>query len=838
MPSDLEVKEPTRRNWLSYSGLAILTGLNAFNDNFTKFTLIPLAGWLAIGVGASSSGFTIAQLLALLMVLPYILFAPTSGWIADRFPKNIVVRWAAWLQLVVIAMMVLAIHQKSLTIAIIGFFFLAIQSTVLGPAKVGILKEILGSKRLSLGSGILEGVTILTILAGQIAAGLIFDHRLADSKNGWEAAFSPVVLLLIGSFVAVALSRLIERTPSHDAGPLNLKVAFRHVHDFNSVWTNRPLRLSALGVAFFWGFASFINLAVYEVASQLHGGKEGTGTALSIMMAAASVGIASGSIFAGILSRKGTELGLVPVGGTILTAGTLILGLAPLGSVAFLTGLFVAGGGAAIFLVPLKAHLLDLSPNHERGKILSVSGLMNNIAGLTAIIMQLTFNLLGMSISLQMLALMLGSIWATWFVMKILPRNFWKFIGIRIIRSLYRIRVQNIENIPAEGGVILCPNHLTFVDALVMTSACPREVRFLIAEKCYRRKWVGKFARTFNAVPVSSERAKEAIRLAADEAKAGNVVCLFPEGQLSRSGTFNELKRGFEMIARKADCPVVPAYMHGLWGTFTSFAGGRYLHKLPRRLGSGLTVGFGEPIPPKEASSKAVAAAWHRLASQAIHTETIKHSRLSTHSHLLGETPMGFDEEREVLEKMSQEEYAPLAYQARELLAISTFHRGDKVLIEWETGEAISRVLAYMLPSIAGVKVALVPRGASESDILEVVKNRNIDRLVLQRNELSDEFIARLHADEKPVHVINDWEGQESLLATEGVYPSLLHDGVVYSWSLPHPDEDSPMAQFQPGWMTGSAGKILNGAKPPAGWDLNKENFLIAKTTEQTKPSE
>jgi len=490
MQSELDSKEPTRKNWFSFGAVTAMTGLNAFNDNFARFMLLPLGGWLV----AQGVGFHIEHLLGVLMVLPFVLFAPSSGWLADRFPKNVVMHWAAWFQFVALGLMALALWQRSLLMAVIVFFFLATQSALFSPAKTGILKELLGGKRLSLGSGVADGVTILSVLAGQVLAGLIFDQGLAESQDGWSSAFLPMLVLFFGCISAVVLARMIERTPKNDVGSLNATVAFRHVRDFRGVWGNRPLRLSAMGVAFFWGFATFVLLVVFQVAQQLHGGGEGTGTANSLMMATASIGIALGSIFAGFLSRKGTELGLVPIGGFVMSAGSLVLCFAPLGGALFGLGLFVAGAGAATFLVPLKAHLLDLSPSDERGKVLSVSALMNNLAGLIAIILQFVFKSVQLPVGWQMAIFAVFAGFATWYVMKLLPRNFWKFIGIRLIRSLYRIQIKNADRMPKEGGVILCPNHVSFVDALVISAASPREVRFLIAEKCYRRKWVGTLA--------------------------------------------------------------------------------------------------------------------------------------------------------------------------------------------------------------------------------------------------------------------------------------------------------------------------------------------------------
>ena len=822
MSTDLDINEPSRRNWLSYSAMTAMAGLNAFNDNFARFMLLPLGGWLV----AQGEGFNIEHLLGILMVLPYILFAPSSGWLADRFPKNVVVRWAAWMQLLALGFMSFSLWERSLPLAVFAFFILALQSALLSPAKTGILKELLGYKKLAFGSGVAEGVTILCVIIGQIVAGVLFDQRLSETNEGWSAALLPMLVIFGGCLFAIVLSRMIEKTSPNDVGPLTAKVAFRHVRDFKVVWSELPLKLSALGVAFFWGFATFVLLAVYQVASELHDGGAGTGTANSLMMATASVGIALGSIGAGFLSRRGTELGLVPVGGVVMTVGTIMLALAPTGFV-FSLGLFVAGGGAAIFLIPLKAHLIDLSPCDERGKVLSVSNLMNNLAGAIAIVLQFVFKVIGLPMGFQMAVFAIFAALATRYVMKLLPRNFWFFVGVTLIRAFYRIRIRNADHMPKTGGVILCPNHMTFVDSLVMSAASPRPVRLLIAEKCYRQKFVGRFAKMFNAVPVSPERAKEAIRIAAEEAAAGNVVCIFPEGQLSRSGAVCEVKRGFEMIARKGDVPVVAAYMHGLWGTFTSFSGGRYFKKWPRRFGSGLTVSFSEPLAPREATAAAVDQAWRQMAKDSLESEKVDQRRFADPGRFLTEEPASWWEEVHELGKMSCEDFAPLVKQTRELNTVAFWQRGERILLEWQPGDNVSRVLGLLLPRIAGVKVALVEAGMSEERLLRIAREERINRVVLQRTKVSSELLASLRKERRMLQLLGEWAGDEEALSQEGVYSSLVHKGEILTFSIPHPDEDDALlSTFQSGWKERSVGRLLPSVSVPEGWTVDKEHFL------------
>jgi acyl-[acyl-carrier-protein]-phospholipid O-acyltransferase/long-chain-fatty-acid--[acyl-carrier-protein] ligase len=169
------------------------------------------------------------------------------------------------------------------------------------------------------------------------------------------------------------------------------------------------------------------------------------------------------------------------------------------------------------------------------------------------------------------------------------------------VRIIYRVRSHGVETLP-EGGFLLLPNHITWIDAIVLQIACPRPVRFMVFEPIYKQPALNWIFRIFNAIPISPKHAKDAIRKAAERIKAGDVVCIFPEGELTRSGTLLKLQRGFELIAREAGAPVVPVWMDQLWGSVFSFHGGKYFKKLPKRVPYPVTVAFGEPVPAEKAT--------------------------------------------------------------------------------------------------------------------------------------------------------------------------------------------------------------------------------------------
>jgi acyl-[acyl-carrier-protein]-phospholipid O-acyltransferase / long-chain-fatty-acid--[acyl-carrier-protein] ligase len=187
------------------------------------------------------------------------------------------------------------------------------------------------------------------------------------------------------------------------------------------------------------------------------------------------------------------------------------------------------------------------------------------------------------------------------FIMPILTsqsfrQKVFRLFGNLVAGLFYRVRTFGLENLP-ESGFLLVPNHMTYVDAVVLQLACPRPIRFVVHESIYQIKWLTPIFKLVEAIPISNVRAKEALRHSVDRIKKGEIVCIFPEGELSRTGTLLKLRKGFELIARLAECSVVPVWLDGLWGSIFSFEGGKYFLKIPKRIPQVATIAFGIPIP-------------------------------------------------------------------------------------------------------------------------------------------------------------------------------------------------------------------------------------------------
>src|SRR5438094_729155 len=169
------------------------------------------------------------------------------------------------------------------------------------------------------------------------------------------------------------------------------------------------------------------------------------------------------------------------------------------------------------------------------------------------------------------------------------------FFGRPLVNIFYRVNALGLEHLP-EGGFLLLPNHITWVDALILQLGCPRPIRYIIDQEFYHKPTLKPFLRTVGCIPIDSRKARSAIRGATEQIAAGEIVCLFPEGQLTRSGTLLRLRRGYELIAQHANAKVVPVWLDRLWGSIFSFQGGKFFTKLPKEFPYPVTVAFGKPI--------------------------------------------------------------------------------------------------------------------------------------------------------------------------------------------------------------------------------------------------
>ncbi len=200
-------------------------------------------------------------------------------------------------------------------------------------------------------------------------------------------------------------------------------------------------------------------------------------------------------------------------------------------------------------------------------------------------------------------------------------------IGL-LARLLYRVRAIGASHVPRVGGAVVIANHLSYVDVMALQLACPRPLRFV----AYRgpgtgglQEWIFERA---GVILVSPDPSAQWLKSAVKALAQGELVCVFPEGGISRTGQLMAIRKGFELMARRAMVPVIPAAIDGLWGSVFSFAGNRYLWKAPRLLPTPVCVVFGRPIPPEQADAVTARKALMELGMDAFNERPVLRGHL------------------------------------------------------------------------------------------------------------------------------------------------------------------------------------------------------------------
>jgi 1-acyl-sn-glycerol-3-phosphate acyltransferase len=326
-----------------------------------------------------------------------------------------------------------------------------------------------------------------------------------------------------------------------------------------------------------------------------------------------------------LVSTNRIELGLIPLGGLGMAMGCVLVAnpWIDLGSWVFNGLMFWVGISSAVFLVPLNAYLQDLVEPSKRGRQLAASGLLDSLGMFFGIIVQYvllkTLGLTGAAgVRLQFVIFGVLCLVTAIYVVRIIPQNFLRFVCLALIKLIYRVRVEHSERIPKTGGALLISNHVSYIDAFIVSAACERKVRFIASDQFHKMRFIGPFLTLFDVVPVSPTRAKDAIVSVAEAVAAGDLVCIFPEGQITRTGGMNEIRKGFELIARRGQVPVLPVFLDDLWGSVLSFERGRFLKKWPKRYAYQVSVSFGDPEPPDRATADWARGQFRELGAEAM----------------------------------------------------------------------------------------------------------------------------------------------------------------------------------------------------------------------------
>lgn len=611
----------TQRRFWPFFWVSFLTG---FNDNVFKqglITYVTVAGLKILGmdIGLLGAASTV------IIIFPFVVFSATAGQVSDRYSKSTVVWWVKLAEVVIMGIGVYGLLTNNMNLLLGVLFLTGLQSTFFGPAKYSFLPEVLEDEELVGGNALIELGTFLSILLGTIVGGgIVAVYGIKDAPKA--IAVSIIIISVIGFVISMFIQR---NTPTAPDLKINLQPFTPTMELFRLSRINETVFLSILGISWFW-FVGTALLAELPPYAKLIFGTNAVG--LTYMTGLFCVGIGIGSLMCERASRDTLEVGLVPFGSLGMSFFLLylfIIGVpnyrgdaASLSLWSFLStasgiqisicllGIAMSGG---FFTVPLYTLLQTFSPDDKRSRVIAANNVISSFFMLIGGGFVMVFAILGASIPMKYGVLAAMNIAVAFYIYQYMPNFLWRFVVWIITNIMYRFRVVGLENIPKEGPAVLVLNHPSFFDFMFVASACRRPPRFVMWHGFLEMKFVGWLFRDAKVIPIAPRSddpalMEKAFDRVAEELEDGQIVCIFPEGAVTKDGKLQPFRPGIEKIIKRTPVPVVPMALKGMWGSFFSRFYGKAMSKPFTRIRSNVELEIGEAIAPEDVTAQGLAA--------------------------------------------------------------------------------------------------------------------------------------------------------------------------------------------------------------------------------------
>ena len=602
--------------------------LGAFNDNLFKNGLTIFIAFQAATISQQQSN-TLVNIAAGLFILPFFLFSPIAGQLADKYEKAMLIRRIKLLEIGIMLLGAFAFLMQNHVMLIAILFLMGTQSTLFGPVKYSLLPQALEPEELVGGNALVEFGTFLAILAGLVAGSYFL-------SAGLEAIAVAVVLT---ACIGYWFSRAIPTLPP---GAPDLKISFniigQGIEIMRDARANQSVFYSVLGISWFWFIGiTYVTQLPNFVRYDLGASQE----VYVLLLAMFSLGIGAGSFLCERLSGRMVEIGLVPIGalGLTLFGIDLYFSHAPvdrpylIGAAEFLQqgsnlrvcfDIVMLGIFGGLYTVPLYALVQQRSEDSKRSRIIAANNIYNALFMVVASLYGLFALSVGVSIPMLFLIMALMNAAVALFIFLLVPEFIMRLLVWLLVHTLYRVDKHGLEKIPREGPALLVCNHVSYVDALVLAGCIRRPLRFVMYYRIFELPVLSFVFKTARAIPIAAAHEDRAMmERAFDEISAalsaGELVCIFPEGKITASGELNEFKSGVNRILERDQVPVVPLALRGLWGSFFSRAHGNAMTRLfPRGMFSRIELVAGGVIEkrapsPAELRQKVLALRGDRL---------------------------------------------------------------------------------------------------------------------------------------------------------------------------------------------------------------------------------
>lgn len=589
--------------------------LGAFNDNIYRNGLIILITFQGVRVFEMDAG-QLANVAGALFILPFLVFSATAGQLADKFEKSRLIRNVKIAEIFLMAIAASALAFKSYPTLFFVLFLMGCQSTMFGPVKFAYLPQQLATEELVGGNALVESGTYLAIIFGLIVGGLAI-------------SLDPGSQYLLGScLVGVALLGFIASRSIPETKPVDPELQIKW-NIWRETWRivgfarrKKSVFLSILGISWFWFFGSALTLQIPSYTLDILNGNEEITTTLLVAFA---VGVGVGSLLCERMSGHRIELGLVPFGSiglsvfavdlyfaqpvaSLETVSTMSEFLARDGTLRILFDFAMLGAFGGFYSVPLYALVQQRAERQQLSRIIAANNIVNSVFMVAAALLALLVLESGVSIPEFFIVLAILNALAALYIYTLLPEFLMRFLAWILINTLYRIRTSGLENIPERGPAVLVCNHVSFVDALVIGGSVRRPVRFVMYYKIFQIPVLNFLFRTAKAIPIASANEDpELLERAFDKIDAeledGNIVCIFPEGSITRDGEVQNFRPGIEKIVKRRPVPIVPIALAGLWGSWFSRRSNGSLRRIPGKLFANVSVSAWNIVSARDATA-------------------------------------------------------------------------------------------------------------------------------------------------------------------------------------------------------------------------------------------
>jgi 1-acyl-sn-glycerol-3-phosphate acyltransferase len=589
----------------------------AFNDNLFKNALIVLVTYEA-GSWSGLPPELLANVAGGLFILPFVLLSGMAGQVSERFDKARVIKCVKLFEvgIMVLAGVGFAAHHLALLLG--SLFLMGVHSTFFAPAKYGLLPELLDATELVGGNALLEMGTFLAILLGTLAAGLL----AARADVHWVIG-GLLVTAAAGFAASLAMPGAVPASPAQriDWNPWTSAL-----DNIRAARASRTVFLSVLGLSWFWFYGALVlvQLPLY-CKNVLHASE----SLVTLTIVVFSVGVGLGSLLCERLSGHKVEIGLVPFGSIGLTLFALDWVIASPHPSAPVPGIraFLALDGAwrtlfdlvaigvfgGFFVVPLNATVQQRARPQTLSRIIGANSILNALFMVGASLLGVLGTSLGLSVlHLVLIAAVMNAVVAV-YIYTLVPEFLLRFLAWLLVHTLYRLRKHGVANIPEEGAALLVCNHVSFVDALLVSAATRRPIRFIMDEAIFHAPLISIVTRGMKAIPIASAKEdaqvyEQAFASAAQALRGGELVCIFPEGRLTPDGQLGLFRPGLMRILKETPVPVVPLALAGLWGSMFSRRSKSVWQRLPRKLGARIDINVGKAWPPREVTPELLRA--------------------------------------------------------------------------------------------------------------------------------------------------------------------------------------------------------------------------------------